>query len=1573
MRYLFIYSFLLFLLGTPCKVRAQIVVTPSAGCMPGLTNANFTYLGPPASSLTWNFGDGSPTSNLVSPQHSYLTVGPKTVVCTAIVGGSPQTFTFLVQVYPLPSGGIAPPQLPASGCAPRATTLSAIGSNTNFGYSWAFGDNAGGSGTLVVHPYAVPGSYYPTLTITDNQTGCSIAYTWTNSAINVSALPNLIISANPGTFSCTAPFTTAFSASNSVSGSPIAGGGLTYNWNFGNTQTATGTNPSPVTYATGYFTVTLTGTDNNNCTHVITQPVSAVMPTVQVTVPPAVCVASQMPQGLPPNNPFGPYTPTFFVTAASSQTTTFWNMGDGTPVKQFPNPPFSLTPNVPSMGTLHAYYTPGLKIGTVSVFAGTCVATTTFAIFVEQITPSFVTAPHQFVCSPTIVANYTNLTVTNYTSPLSYTWMVQEWNPLNTYTTTAVNPTFTFTQGSANPHQIYDTYRPDVYLLVKSQVGCEALTHEKFDSIRRPTAFFNKNKREGCAPLTVVFSDSSFTNYNVFPITSYTWNNGASPPVIQTGVITLTPNVIAPVPNFTYTYVNPGVYYPRLRIQTLGGCTDTSFVDTVIVVNPPDIALTLTPNLTVCAGQTMMVNMTSTNVPAPQHWHVESGPNYFSGCVTDPNPVWAYHTPGVYGFTVSAYLHSCSATAVPAQTIQVTGPAVALRYQTNCTNKLSVNFNYALRDVQSATLNFGVNPGSNIVIAGSPGNTVTGTTNFIYPSAGNYIATLTGSNSNGCGPYTQTMAVTVRQPSAVINFSPVVCKDNYVNFIAQTFTDNLTGCGMGYAWFVDTLAPYVYSTNTLMTFFSTVGTHTITLRVKDQNGCEDWQTDTFRVTNPIPTFTFNHNPICVSQYPVQLINLTPQTPDAVNSFTWAYGPPLNSAPFPQFTQTVTGLATQNHTFAMGSSPSRTFDIKLIAQDVIGCIDSIRHKITVSNPEAFIYQPPNACIPSGSANFYFASQPTYTNYFLNFGVGSYSASTSGPSATIVFTQPGSFTPTLTVSDNSGCSDSYTLNTPFEVQTYPVPDFTLQTSTGLLGTEFCIPRGSAVTLTLTSTSATAYPTYYQWNMGLPPLQPASTNSGATRSYTNPGTYVLVLTLVPATAPCVISKSITVNLYDEPRAEAVADKTIFCKGDPIQFTLANDTAVHHWQWDFGDNQPTQVYTQISPKTISYNYQPSFFPTTTNGSLLVILSFASPNDVCKNIDTIRVKMIRIVPDFKRNNELSLSDYAHCIGIADTFSSTTSSNASMLTYTWSFGDMNSSNAITPNHTYSSPGNYVVNMQVSDPNVGCKDNISKTMTIFPLPNASLQIDTLSCPDSLFTLIGSGSPGISGMLSGTLFGPASTQSVAFTANNTFTLQTSAQASSAYTLEVNDDNGCKNTAVSDSIRILQPPPIVNTSTTIIVGQTVTLNGSVGSSYTYVWVNDTSYLSCSTCSNPVSTTTTNMVYTVSIVDQPLQCFEVLSTHTIVVRLVASIDVPTAFTPNNDGINDYIKPDGWGIRKLNYFKVFNRWGQLIFESNDIDIGWDGSFNGVPQNMETYIYQASVDTYTDETLTKSGSFKLIR
>jgi len=66
----------------------------------------------------------------------------------------------------------------------------------------------------------------------------------------------------------------------------------------------------------------------------------------------------------------------------------------------------------------------------------------------------------------------------------------------------------------------------------------------------------------------------------------------------------------------------------------------------------------------------------------------------------------------------------------------------------------------------------------------------------------------------------------------------------------------------------------------------------------------------------------------------------------------------------------------------------------------------------------------------------------------------------------------------------------------------------------------------------------------------------------------------------------------------------------------------------------------------------------------------------------------------------------------------------------------------------------------------------------------------------------------------------------------------------------------------------------------------------------------------------------------------------------------VPSAFTPNGDGLNDYFNPTPWGgLAELEYFRVYNRFGQLVFETRDIRQGWDGKFKGVRQDFANYVW----------------------
>jgi len=89
--------------------------------------------------------------------------------------------------------------------------------------------------------------------------------------------------------------------------------------------------------------------------------------------------------------------------------------------------------------------------------------------------------------------------------------------------------------------------------------------------------------------------------------------------------------------------------------------------------------------------------------------------------------------------------------------------------------------------------------------------------------------------------------------------------------------------------------------------------------------------------------------------------------------------------------------------------------------------------------------------------------------------------------------------------------------------------------------------------------------------------------------------------------------------------------------------------------------------------------------------------------------------------------------------------------------------------------------------------------------------------------------------------------------------------------------------------------------------------------------------------------------------------------------IYVPTGFTPNNDGRNDIFYPFPVGIKRINYFRVFNRWGQLVYSTNVLDLGWDGTFNGKEQASGVYVWMAEGVSRDDRVITKKGTITLIR
>ena len=195
---------------------------------------------------------------------------------------------------------------------------------------------------------------------------------------------------------------------------------------------------------------------------------------------------------------------------------------------------------------------------------------------------------------------------------------------------------------------------------------------------------------------------------------------------------------------------------------------------------------------------------------------------------------------------------------------------------------------------------------------------------------------------------------------------------------------------------------------------------------------------------------------------------------------------------------------------------------------------------------------------------------------------------------------------------------------------------------------------------------------------------------------------------------------------------------------------------------------------------------------------------------------------------------------------------------------------------------------------------------------------------------------------------------------------------YTLTVtNNTTGCNGKANTTVVIVPIPPvPLTNVSgtQTINYGSSVQLNAD--NALYYWWLPDDGTISNRNINDPFVNPTVTTVYTVYGMDS-LGCVD--SAKVTVDVINDSIYVPSAFTPNNDGLNDVFRPMGMKYQSLVEFSVYNRWGQRVFSTSNKDQGWDGTFNGVKQDMDVYNYVLIVALNDGATRMFKGNVTLVR
>jgi gliding motility-associated-like protein len=333
---------------------------------------------------------------------------------------------------------------------------------------------------------------------------------------------------------------------------------------------------------------------------------------------------------------------------------------------------------------------------------------------------------------------------------------------------------------------------------------------------------------------------------------------------------------------------------------------------------------------------------------------------------------------------------------------------------------------------------------------------------------------------------------------------------------------------------------------------------------------------------------------------------------------------------------------------------------------------------------------------------------------------------------------------------------------------------------------------------------------------------------------------------------------------------------------------------------------------------------------------------------------------DIPVNNNLTI-DMGQDLTICEGSNVTLTGNSNGTGFSWSpTTGLNNSSILIPVASPSTTTTYVVTASLGT----CtkKDTITIKVRPAPIPNAGTDISI--CPEQTILLKGSG--GVSYSWSPSFY--------LSDANSSTPLFSGApKGNYVYSLNVTDADNCRSLKPA-TVKISVSSPLIDAGrdTIIQANNPIQLNAKDPGNYGFIEYDWTPLngLNNPSVSNPVLITDRDVVYTVTAKTQD-GC---TATDNISIKVYNGINiyVPTAFSPNNDGKNDILKAIPVGIKEFRYLKIYNRWGQLVFQTNDASKGWNGKLNGLLQTGVVVWFVEGID-YLGHLVRKEGTTVIIQ
>lgn len=1039
-------------------------------------------------------------------------------------------------------------------------------------------------------------------------------------------------------------------------------------------------------------------------------------------------------------------------------------------------------------------------------------------------------------------------------------------------------------------------------LTITTSNGCKA-TYNSSIIIHLPWARFIPNLTSGCAPLLVTFSDSSRSNEAII---NWDWDydDGSSINSLSSG---------AP---HTHTFTSAGEYDVVLIITNNLGCKDTSYAVRIEVGEPVVLDFTV-DKVDICPGESVSFTNLTTDSANVDAWHYSSNEELLSHCFTDDNPTFIFDdNTGPQTITLTAEYNGCYSSVTKSNLITVKGPIAGFDYLISCATPYDIQLTDTSQDATSLTWDFG------------DGTTSTsgGTFNHTYAASGDYTIILTATNNtSGCADSRDTVVAHIRNILARFTTDSLLCQGSSYNYDASTSIDVGPSCYRGYTWiFSDpSIRPNTSSNPTSPITFTSSGPQTIGLVVMDVNGCRDTLIKNIAVYNLIPNYTISDQTICLPDT-ISFTNMS-FSDTTITSWNWSFGDGTPNS------------SSQNPTHIYNTAIGNTVTTNLVITNALGCTGSISKSINIYSPISNISNVPNICLGQSvtlSASD-FTSQGSNLSFNWNFGDGNFG---TGNNINYTYASSGSHIATLTFIENAtGCTGTTTKT--INIQDYPTANyFTDVDSLSVL----CNPQ--QVNFTNSSSSTSSITSAWNWGTG------TSASSGLSLVFPK-GNHIVTL-VVTTSFGCKDTIAKTLNVIG-PEGDFTMDLNNICKGESITFTISDTLDVKSYRWDFGDGSSA---IDVSPISHTYNFLPP------SGQTIAKLTIYGEDNVCPVTIQKTVFIHFVKADFTRN--INDSDTVLCLG-ESLILTNASSPATGNNYSWILGDGGTSNSSTSfNHTYNGTGNFDITLITQNSTYGCKDTITKTIIIVPLPIISALGDSV-CNSSTAQLSIENYNSLNG------YTYSWTPSAELNNPNIYNPTLIATNSGNYTVTIVDTNNCSN---SDAAYLYVVPPLVGFTfdTTIVLGDFVYLPISNQNGLLVFQWSPEEGLSCLDCSNPKIQPLADITYTL-FAEDIFGCSSATYYFNIHIRPETLIDLPTTFTPNGDGTNDIIYVKGWGIKKLLGFQIYNRWGELIFETSDLSEGWNGYYKGILQNNDIYVYKVKAIDWLNKELQKEGHINLMR